>query len=101
MRADFILRHDPDVVVLATYAGSASPDAARTRPGWDRLAAVKSGRIYAVEGRWLKRGGVSLVAGLEALARCLHPERVGADPLGAPGSARVSWEPGGCLGEQP
>src|SRR5262249_58160830 len=92
--ADSLRRHDPDVVVLATYAGSASPDAVRQRPGWDRLAAVKSGRIYCVEGRWLKRGGLSLVAGLEALARCLHLERGVADSLAGPVSARISWEPG-------
>jgi len=93
LRPEFILSHDPDVIVLAAYPGSASPATVRARPGWARLEAVKSGRIYGIHGPWLKRGGVSLVAGLEALARCLHPERVGVDLLGASVVAGLSIEP--------
>src|SRR5262249_12049598 len=80
---ELIRSQDPDVIVLAAYPGSASLATVRTRPGWARLKAVRSGRVYDIHGPWLKRGGVSLVAGLEALARCLHPDRVGIDRLGA------------------
>lgn len=70
-----VLRYDPDVLVLAAYPGSASPDAVRARPGWERLAAVKAGRIVEIDSRLIKRPGLGLVDGLDLLARALHPDR--------------------------
>jgi len=70
-----VLRYDPDVLVLAAYPGSASPDAVRARPGWERLAAVKAGRIVEIDSRLLKHPGLGLVDGLGLLAHFLHPDR--------------------------
>jgi len=43
------------------------------------LAAVRNGRIYVVESDVLLRLGPRLCSGIETLARCLHPERFGAE----------------------
>jgi len=63
-----VRRFDPDVIVIAEYPGSAAPASVAARPGWDRLRAVKTGRIVAVPAPLLKRPGPPVIEGLERLA---------------------------------
>jgi len=43
--------------------------------GWNELPAVKSGRVYAVNGSaYFNRSGPRLIDGLEILAQIIHPE---------------------------
>lgn len=70
-----------------------SLDDLRSRPGWDDLAAVRAGEVFALDGNGLvNRPGPRLVDSLETLAACLHPDlfdapapdvacRVGSDRL--------------------
>lgn len=45
------------------------------QPGWGELPAVRSGRVYAVDGNsFFSRPGPRIVASLELLARLIHPE---------------------------
>jgi iron complex transport system substrate-binding protein len=45
-------------------------------PGWDRLPAVQSGRVYVADGSaYFSRPGPRVVDSLEILAELLHPER--------------------------
>ncbi|HEU4753461.1 MAG TPA: cobalamin-binding protein [Armatimonadota bacterium] len=47
----------------------------RALPGWEALPAVRSGRVYAVDGSaYFSRPGPRLVDSLEVLAEILHPE---------------------------
>jgi iron complex transport system substrate-binding protein len=46
----------------------------RTRPGWETLPAVKSGRVFAGHTHLFSQSGPRLVDGAEALARMLHPD---------------------------
>jgi iron complex transport system substrate-binding protein len=49
----------------------------RALPGWDRLSAVKTGSVFALNGNaYFSRPGPRLVNGLEILARIIHPETV-------------------------
>ena len=49
----------------------------RTLPGWQQLAAVRSGNVYALNGSaYFSRPGPRLVNGLEILSRIIHPESV-------------------------
>lgn len=49
----------------------------RALPGWDRLPAVKTGKVFALNGNaYFSRPGPRLVNGLEILARIIHPETV-------------------------
>lgn len=72
-RLDFatVLRFDPDVIVIAAWPGSATPAELGTREGWDRLTAVKSGRVWAIPAGQVKRPGPGLIDGLEQLAALL------------------------------
>jgi iron complex transport system substrate-binding protein len=49
----------------------------RQLPGWNDLAAVKAGNVYALNGNaYFSRPGPRLVNGLEILARIIHPEQI-------------------------
>jgi iron complex transport system substrate-binding protein len=67
-----IRRLDPDVIVIADYPGSATPDSLAAREGWDRLRAVKAGRVVAIPSPLIKRPGPGTLDGLEQLASLLN-----------------------------
>ena len=68
-----VRRLDPDVIVIATYPGSATRDSLVRREGWDRVTAVKSGRVWELPARMVKRPGPGVLDGLERLAEILAP----------------------------
>jgi ABC-type Fe3+-hydroxamate transport system substrate-binding protein len=62
---------DVDMAVKATKAGAdnclSKPveiEAIRSRPGWDRISAVRTGRIYELDGGSILAPGPSVMAGL-------------------------------------
>jgi iron complex transport system substrate-binding protein len=64
----------PEVVLLASYGAGA---AAGGQEKWERLAglrALKSARLYTVDGDLMHRYGPRLLDGLTQIARALHPE---------------------------
>ncbi len=64
----------PEVIILARHGGDGTPLA---RASWERLTtlpAVRTGRVYSVDGTSLHRYGPRVVEGLETLARLIHPE---------------------------
>ena len=74
------LEADPEVIVLmpcgfdleraTTEAGVLS-----SRPGWDELAAVGAGRVYATDANaYFNRPGPRLAESLEIMAEILHPD---------------------------
>jgi iron complex transport system substrate-binding protein len=70
----------PDVIIVAPCGFSlqrtrAEWDVLADRPEWSRLAAVRSGRVYQVDGdHFLNRSGPRLVASVEILAEILFPD---------------------------
>ena len=67
-----VRRFDPQVIVIASYPGSATATSIAKREGWERLGAVKSGRVYELPAPLLKRPGPSIITGLERLADLLR-----------------------------
>jgi iron complex transport system substrate-binding protein len=77
---DSLLAADPECIVVLPCGF----DLARTRqdmplleqrPGWDRLRAVQSGKVYVTDGnQYFNRPGPRLVESLEILAEILHPD---------------------------
>ncbi len=70
----------PDVVICMP-CGLRAPEAQaaaaplRDLPRWGSLPAVRSGRVFAVDGSWyFNRAGPRVLDGAELLARLLHPE---------------------------
>jgi ABC-type Fe3+-hydroxamate transport system substrate-binding protein len=60
-------------VVISRCAGGATRDSLVRREGWDRLTAVKSGRVWELPARMVKRPGPGVLEGLECLAEILAP----------------------------
>ncbi|MBI4571093.1 MAG: cobalamin-binding protein [Chloroflexi bacterium] len=95
---DEVASYGPDVVVLMPCGFDAAGAASRAgeltrRPGWERLPAVRSGRVFAVDGSgYFSRPGPRLVDGIELLARILHPESFGTP---APEGAALRLGPSG------
>lgn len=77
LSAEAILAADPEVIVLSPW--SDPPAQVAARPGWNRLAAVRSGRVHQIRERDRTVGypSPSCVGGCEAmLLPWLHPEAV-------------------------
>ncbi len=78
----------PEVVVLMPCGydlAATLREMERTPPpaGWEKLPAVRQGRVYAVDGSaYFSRPGPRVVDGVEILAYLLHPDRVTAPPAG-------------------
>ncbi len=70
-----LVAQDPTIIILgsATYGGQ-TPELVAQRPGWEGLAAVKNGGVYTFDDNLVSRPGPRVVAGLEALAKLIHPE---------------------------
>jgi iron complex transport system substrate-binding protein len=68
-----VLARDPDVILTVRHSGKQMPDLRRL-PGWQRLRAVRSGRIYLLN-EVLQHPSPRFIDGLEELARLLYPER--------------------------
>ena len=72
-----VIEWAPEVIITTHVPGgvgslSKEVDRLRETEGWKRIPAVRSGRIYFVEGDWLLRPGPRLVLALQAVAKLLH-----------------------------
>ncbi len=71
---------DPDAIVLLPCGFDIDrtrreSEALTTRSGWDRLRAVRAGRVFVADGnQYFNRPGPRLVDSLEILAEMLHPD---------------------------
>jgi iron complex transport system substrate-binding protein len=69
----------PEVVIAGnpSIILGARPEEVAARPGWSRIAAVQTGRVYAMsddERRLVTRPGPRLAEAVRTLARRLHPD---------------------------
>jgi iron complex transport system substrate-binding protein len=73
---DVLVGLDPDVIVVPRWSDDArTPVLELTQsPAWRTARAVTSGRVYALPARELTSESPDSVAGIESLARLLHPE---------------------------
>jgi iron complex transport system substrate-binding protein len=84
-----ILATQPEVIVLMPcgYALARNLEiwrSTRLPAGWDELPAVKTSRVYAVDGNgYFSRCGPRLADGVALLASLFHPERFEADAVRA------------------
>lgn len=70
-----IVQRDPEVVLLADEVAGQTPEKVRSRPAWDKVSAVKAGRVVVIDPDLANRPGPRIVDGLELVARALHPDR--------------------------
>lgn len=75
-----VREYDPEVIVVAPCGFGLEQTAANLtdltdREGWDELAAVREGRVWAMDGHhYVNRPGPRLVDTLEALAPIVNPD---------------------------
>jgi iron complex transport system substrate-binding protein len=70
-----LVDQDPDIIVLGSYTyGGQSPELVAQRPGWQEIAAVRSGAVHVFDDNLVSRPGPRIVEGLETLARLIHPD---------------------------
>jgi iron complex transport system substrate-binding protein len=92
---DDVLDYAPEVLVLMPCGFDGDEAARRTgelsrRPGWADLPAVRTGRVFAVDGSaYFSRPGPRLVDGIELLAYILHSDRA-PRPSSARGALRLA-----------
>lgn len=62
-----VARRDPQIIVASWCGKKFDPVRVLARPGWDRVAAVKEGRIHGLEGADMLSPGPSVIEGLRRL----------------------------------
>jgi iron complex transport system substrate-binding protein len=82
-----VLAYDPEVIVVSPCGfdllrtQEEAHALARNVPGWATMTAVRTGRVFAVDGNaYLNRSGPRLLDSLEILAHLLHPNLILAPP---------------------
>ncbi len=76
VQAEQIVAFDPEVILLGDAAYGVTIEAVGLRPGWDVLAAVKSGDVRPIDDVIVTRPGPRLGDGIRALALAIHPDLV-------------------------
>ena len=71
--AEQLIKADPQVY-LATKGSMSDPAALAKRAGFDKLSAVKSGRVVILDDNLVSRPGPRIVEGLKQIAAGLHPD---------------------------
>lgn len=59
-----VIRRDPQIILLSWCGKPADLEAVRARPGWERISAVREGRVHEVDGGLILSPGPSMLAGL-------------------------------------
>jgi iron complex transport system substrate-binding protein len=73
---EILLARDPDVILApSAETEPMTIERLKARPGWSQLKAVRSGRIYLIDGDLVSRCGPRLVDALEIMARSIYPDR--------------------------
>jgi iron complex transport system substrate-binding protein len=68
-----VVRRDPDLVVASWCGRKFRPEVVRARPGWERVAAVRSGRLHEIKSTIiLQPGPAALTDGLAALQQIIR-----------------------------
>jgi len=71
-----VVNSDPEVIIMPTKHGTAftPPEALKEHPAWRGITAVKEDRIFTIDDDLISRYGPRVVAGLEKMAKVIHPE---------------------------
>ncbi len=71
-----VVADDTEVIIVDVSHGSAATAIVELKqhPVWQRIPAVKNGRIHPIDGDLVNRPGPRIVQGLEEMAKIIHPE---------------------------
>jgi len=80
-----VLRRNPQIIVASWCGKPVDIDAIQRRPGWEAIAAVEAGRVYAVPSGDFLAPGPSVLQGLRILHEIVQGFAAG-EPVSAPPS---------------
>jgi iron complex transport system substrate-binding protein len=83
-----VVRRNPEIIVASWCGKPVDLAAIRSRPGWEEIAAVRTGRVHAVPSGDVLSPGPSALRGLRALHELVQACVAGADP----GSVQLSTD---------
>lgn len=67
-----VIRRDPQVIIGSWCGKPVRPERISSRPGWERISAVRDGRIYEVKSTYiLQPGPASLTEGISRVHACI------------------------------
>lgn len=73
---EFVLENQPDVIVLAHMTKVRNPlEEVKRRANWEKLKAVREGRVFAIDADIIDRPGPRLIQAIETLHRLLYPTK--------------------------
>lgn len=75
LSAEVIIQRNPQVIILGDGPAGVTAASVKRRAGWPEINAIRTGRICVVGPDAVNVPGPNIVDGLEALARCLYPDR--------------------------
>ncbi len=72
-----VLKADPAVILLADGGddGGQTPEAVKARPGWDKVKAVRDGKVVVIDSDTFSRPGPRVIDALEQLVTVLYGSR--------------------------
>lgn len=71
---EMVLVENPDVILIPRVESSLSLEVLRSLPAWNRIAAVKGGRVFLVDDDLVSRPGPRVAQGLREIAKILYPD---------------------------
>lgn len=77
LASEAVISADPEVIILADHPYGEDAKTVAKRPGWDKITAVKEGRIVELTQEQVdivSRPGPRVVDALELVAKILHPD---------------------------
>lgn len=85
VESEEVIAANPEIIILSWCGagGKSNPKYVTSRPGWDRIQAVQTGRIYVVPDQYFNSPCQHLITGLSLMAKIVHPEVFGAFVPGA------------------
>ncbi len=64
---DEVVRRDPHIILASWCGKPVDPEVIKGRPGWERISAVKEGRIHELDGADILSPGPSVLVGLRQI----------------------------------
>ncbi len=75
LNQEVVINKDPEVILLGDdTGGNHTPEKILTRPGWDKISAIKNKRVYALNANLVNRPGPRAALGVENIAKALYPD---------------------------
>ena len=72
--SEAVIAANPEVILLADAPYGITPESVAERAGWDVIAAVENGQVFAFDPYLVSVPGPRMVEGLKAIAELLHPD---------------------------